>query len=222
MRVIHARLIQLGSVTQSCPTLCNLMDYSTPGFPVHNQLLELAQTHVHQVGDVIQPSHPLPSPFPAAINLSEHQGLLMNERVLRIRWPKYWSFSFRISTSNKYSGFISFKIDFFDLLVVKGTLKNLLQHHSSKVSVLPCSAFFMVQLAHLHMTTGKARALVICTFVGKLMSLLLNMLSRFLRAFLPRSKCLLISRLQSPSAVILEPKKVKSVIVSIVFPSICH
>ena len=222
MRAIHARLIQLGSVTQSCLTLCNLMDYSIPGFPVHNQLLELAQTHVHQVGDVIQPSHPLSSPFPTAISLSEHQGLLMNERVLHIRWPKCWSFSFRISPSNNYSVFISFKIDFFDLLVVKGTLKNLLQHHSSKVSVLPCSAFFMVQLSHLHMTTGKARALAIWTFVGKVMSLFLNMLSRFLRAFLPSSKCLLISRLQSPSAVILEPKKVKSVIVSIVFPSICH
>ena len=116
------------------------------------------------------------------------------------------SFNFRISPSNKYSGFISFKIDCFDLLRVQGTLKNLLQYHSSKVSVLPRSAFFMVQISHLHMTTGKARALTIWTFVGKVMSLLFNMVSRFLKAFLPRSKCLLLSRLQSPSAVILEPQ----------------
>ena len=122
---------KFSSVAQSCPYLCDPMDCSTPGFPVCHQLPELAQTHVHQVGDVIQPSHPLSSPFPTAISLSEHQGLLMNERVLHIRWPKYWSFSFSISSSNEYSGLISFRIDWLDLCAVQGTLKSLLQHHSS-------------------------------------------------------------------------------------------
>ena len=145
-----------------------------------------------------------------------------NESVLCIRWPKYWSFSFSISPSNEYSGLISFRIDWFDLLAVQGTLKSLLQYHSSKASILQCSAFFMVQLSHLYMTTGKTMALTRWTFVGKAMSLLFNMLSRLLIAFLPRSKRLLISWLQSPSAVILEPPKIKSVTVSIVSPSICR
>ena len=142
------------------------------------------------------------------------------ESALHIRWPKYWSFS--ISLYNKYSGLISFRINWFDLLVIQGTLKSLVQYHSSKASVLWHSAFFMVQLSHPYMAAGKTIALTVWTFVEKLMTLLLNMLSRLVIAFLPRSKCLFISWLQSPSSVILEPKKIKSVTVSIVFPSICH
>ena len=143
-----------------------------------------------------------------------------NESVLRIKWPKYWRFS--ISLSNEYSGLISFRIDWFDLLAVQGTLKSLLQHHSSEASVLRCSVFFMVQLSHPYMTTGKTIPLTRRTFVGKVMSLLFNMLSRFVITFGPRSKRLLISWLHSPSAVILEPGKIKSVTVSIVSPSTCH
>ena len=145
-----------------------------------------------------------------------------NESVLCIRWPKYWSFSFSISLSNEYSGLISFRIDWFDLPEVQGTLKSLLQHHSSKASVLRCSAFFMVQLLHPYITTGKTIALTRWTFVDKVMSLLFNMLSRSVTDFLPRSKHLLNSWLQSPSARILEPRKIKSPTLSIVSPSICH
>ena len=145
-----------------------------------------------------------------------------NESVLRIRWPKYWSFSFSISPSNEYSGLISFRMDWFDLLSVQGTLQSLLQHHSSKASILWHSAFFMVQLSHPYMTTGKTTALTRRTFVSKVMSLLFNMLSRLVIAFHPRSKHILISRLQSPSAVILGSKKIKSVTVSIVSHSIFH
>ena len=130
-----------------------------------------------------------------------------NESTLRVRWPKYWSFSFSISSSNEHPGLISFRMDWFDLLAVQGTLKSLLQHHSSKASILQCSAFFTVQLSHPYTTTGKTIALTRWTFVGKEISLLLNMLSRLIITFLPRSKRLLISWLQSPSAVILEPKK---------------
>ena len=147
-----------------------------PGFPVHHQLLALAQTHVHRVGDAIQPSHLLSSPSPLALNLSQHQGL-SNDSVLCIRWPKYWSFSFSISPSNEYSGLISFRTDWFDLLTVQGTLKSLLQHHSSKASILQHSAFFIVQLSHPHMTTGKTIALTRWNFVGKVIYLLFNMLS---------------------------------------------
>ena len=143
-----------------------------------------------------------------------------NKSVLHIRWPKYWSLS--ISPSNIYSGLISFKIDWFDLLAVQGTLKSLLQHYSSKASILWGSAFLMVQLSHLYMTTGKTIALSTQTFFCKLMSLLFNMLSRFVIGFLPRSKCILISCLQSPSAAVLEPQKIKSFTVSIVSPSVCH
>ena len=145
-----------------------------------------------------------------------------NESALRIRWPKYWSFSFSISPSNDYLGLISLWIDWFDLLTVQETLKSLLQHHSSKASILRCSAFFMVQLSHPYMTTGKIIALTRWTFVGKVTSLLFNMMSRVVIAFLPRSKHLLISWLQSPSAVILEPRKIKSFTVSIVSSSVCH
>ena len=143
-------------------------------------------------------------------------------QLFTIRWPKYWSFSFNISPSNEHPGLISFRMDLLHLLAVQGTLKNLFQHHSSKASILQCSAFSIVQLSHPYTTTGKTIALSRCTFVGKVMSLLFNMLSRSVITFLPRSKCLLISWLQSPSAVIIEPKKIKSVTISIVSPSICH
>ena len=155
---------------------------------MHHQLPELTQTQVHQVGDAIQPSHPLSSPSPPTFNLSHHQGFF-----LRIRWPKYWSFSFNNSPSNEYPGLISFRMDWLDLLAVQGMLKSLLQHHSSKASILWHSAFFIVQLSHPYMTTGKTIALTRWTFVGKVMSLLFNMLSRLVIDFLPRNKCLLIS-----------------------------
>ena len=145
-----------------------------------------------------------------------------NESALHIRCPKYWSFSFNISPSNEYSGLISFRIDWFDLLAVQGTLKSLLQHHSSKASILQHSAFFIVQLSHPYVTTGKTITLTRWTFVSKVMSLLFNMLSRLVIAFPPRSKHLLISWLQSPSAAILKSKKIKSHTVFIVSPSICH
>ena len=156
-----------------------------------------------------------PSIFPSIRVFSKESALL-------IRWPRYWSFSFNISPSNEHPGLISFRMDWSDLLAVQGTLKSLLQHHSSKASILQCSAFFMVQLSHPYMTIGKTIALTRWTFVVKVMSLLFNMLSRLVIAFLPRSKCLLISRLQLPAAVILEPKKIKSLTVSIVSPTICH
>ena len=197
--------VQLSSVAQSCPTLCYPMDCSTPGFSVHHQLPELAQTHVHWGGDAIQPSYPLSTPSPPAFNLSQNQ-VFSNESVLRIRWPKYWNFSFSISPSNEYSGLISSRIDWLDLLAVQGTLKSLLQHHYSKASILQCSAFFIIQVSHSCMTIGKTIGLTRWTFVGKIMSLLFNMLSRLVIAFLPRSKHLFISWLQSPSAVILETK----------------
>ena len=139
-----------------------------------------------------------------------------NESVICTRWPKYWSFSFSISPSNEYSGLISFKMDWLDLLAIQGTCKSLLQHHTSKASILQCSAFYIVQLSHPYITTGKTIALTRRTFVGKVMSLLFNMLSRLVITFLPRSKRLLISWLQSPSAVILEPRKIKSATVSTV------
>ena len=174
-----------------------------PGLPVHHQLLELTQTHVHWVGDAIQPSHPLYSPSPPAFHLSQHQGL--------VKWvssshqvAKYWSFNFNISHSNEHSGLISFRMEWLDLLAVQGTLKSLLQHHSSKVSILWHSAFFIVKLSHPYMTTGKTIALTRQTFVGKIMSLFFNILSRLVITFFLRSK------LQSPSAVILESPNIKS------------
>ena len=162
--------------------------------------------------------HPLlllPSVFPSI-------RVFSNESALHIRWPKYWSFSFSVSPSSEYSGLISCRMDCFDLLAVQGTLKSLFQHHSSKASVLWCSAFFMVQLSYPYMTTGKTTALTKRTIVGKVMSLFFNMLSRFVIAFLPRSKRLLISWLQPLSTVIFKFKKIKSVAVSTFAPSICH
>ena len=138
--------VQFSSVAQSCPTLCDPINRSMPGLPVHHQLPEFTQTHVHQVSDAIQPSHPLLSPSPPAPSPSQHQGL-SNESTLRIRWPKYWSFSFSISPSNEHSGLISFRMDWLALLADQGTLKSLLQHHSSKASILLHSAFFTVQLS---------------------------------------------------------------------------
>ena len=157
----------------------------------------------------------LPSVFPSF-------RVFSNESTLRMRWPKSWSFSFSIIPSKEYPGLISFRMDWLDLLAVQGTLKSLLQHHSSKASILRRSAFFTVQLSHPYMTTGKTIALTRWTFVDKVMSLLLNMLSRLVITFLPRSKWLLISWLQSPSAVILEPRKIKSDTVSTVSPFISH
>ena len=171
------------------------MDCSTMGLPAHQQLPRLAQTQVHQVSDAIQPSHPLrplllpPSIFPSI-------RVFSSESVLCIRWPQYWSFRFSISPSNEYSGLISFRMDWLDLLAIQWTLKSFLQHHSSKASILWHSAFFIVQLSHPYMTTGKAIALTRWTFVGKVMT------------FLPRSKRLLVSWLQSSSALILKPLKI--------------
>ena len=156
------------------------------------------------------------SPIPPSI------GVFSSESTLRMKWPKYWSFRFSINPSNEHPGLISFRIDWLDLFAGQGALKSLLQHHSSKPSILWCSAFFTVQLSHPYMTTGKTIALTRLTFVGKVMSLLLNMLSRLAITFLPRSKRLIISCLQLPSAVILEPRKIESTTVSTVSPSISH
>ena len=153
---------QFSSVTQSGPVLCDTMNCGMPGLPVHHQLPEFTQTHVHRVSDAIQPSRPLSSPYPAF-------GVFSNESVLHIRWPKYWSFS--ISPSNEYSGLISFRTDWLDLLAVQATLKSLLQHHSSKASILLRSAFFIVQLSHPYLTTGKTIALTRRTFVDKVIIL---------------------------------------------------
>jgi len=226
--------VQFSSGAQSCPILFDPTNHSTPGLPVHHQLLEFTQTHVHRVSGAIQPSHPLPSPSPPAPNPSQ-------------------SFSFSIIPSKEIPGLISFRMDWLDLLAVQRTLKSLLQHHSSKASILRHSAFFTVQHSQPYMTTGKTNSLTRWTFVGKVMSLLFNMLSGLVITFLPSSKRLLISwlqspsaeyimqnarmdkaqtgikiadrninNLQSPSAVILEPQKIKSDTVSTVSPSISH
>ena len=188
--------------------------------PITNSqsLLKLMPIELVMPSNHLNLYHPLlllPSIFPRI-------RVFSNESVLCIRWPKYWSFSFSITPSNEYSGLISFRIDCLDLLAVQGTLKSLLKHHSSKASILQCSAFFIVQLSHPNMTTGKTIALTRQTFVGKVRSLPFNILSRLVIAFLSRNKRLLISWLQSPSAVILGLKKIKCVTVCIVSPSICH
>ena len=176
------------------------MNCSTPGLPVHHQLMpiDLVMPSSHLI--LCHPRFLLPS-IPPSIRV------FSNESTLRMWWPKYWSFSFSISPSNEHPGLIAYRMDWLDLLAVQGTLKSLLQHHSSKASIFQRSAFFTVQLSHPYMTTGKTIALTRRTFVGKLTSLVFNMLSRLVISFLPRSKHLLISGLQSPSAVILEPKK---------------
>ena len=204
------------SVIKLCPILCNPMDCSLPGFPVPHHLPEFAQVHLQRIGDTIQPSHPLLPSSPSAFNVSQHQGLS--------QWVScsHQVASFSISPSKEYSGLISFNIDWFDLLTFHGTLRSLLPHHSLKASVLQSSAFFIVRLSHLYIRTRKTIALIIQTFIGKVMSLFSNTLSRFAIAFLPRSSHLLISWLRSPSAVILECKKRKSVTASTSFPPIYH
>ena len=172
-------LLSLSSVRLSRSAVSDSlpMDCGTPIFPVHHQLPEFTQTHVCWVHDGIQPSHPLSSPSPPVFNYSQYL-VSSSESVLIIRWPKYWCFSLSISPSNEYSGLISFRMDWLSLLPVHGTLKSLLQHHSSKASILQCSAFFIVQLSHSYVTTGETIALTRWTFVGKVMSLFFNMLSR--------------------------------------------
>ena len=200
--------LQFSSVAQSCPTLCDPMDWSTPASlcitnsrSLHKLMsIELVMPSNHLI--LCCPFLFLPPVFPSI-------RVFSNESALRIRWPKYWSFSFNISPSNEHPGLISFRMDCLGLLAVQGTLKSLLQHDSLKTSILQRSAFFIVQLSHPYMTTGETMTLIRWTFVGKVMSLLFNMLSRLVITFLPRSKRLLISWLQSPSAVILEPKKNK-------------
>ena len=205
--------VQFSSVAQSCLTLCNPMNCSTPGLPVHHKLLEstkpmsivLVMPSNHLI--LCRPLLLLPSIFPSI-------RVFSNDSALRIRWPKYWSFSFSISPSNEHPGLISFRMDWLDLLAVQGTLKSLLQHHSSKASIIRRSAFFTVQLSHPYMTSGEIITLTRQTIVDKVMSLLFNMLSRLVITFLPRSKRLLISWLQSPPAVMLAPRKIKSATVS--------
>ena len=200
---------QFSSVSQSCPTLGDPMDCRMPGLPIHYQLLEFTHIHVHWVSDAIPPSHSLSSYSPPTFNLSQHQGLSQwvssSHQVAKVLYLQLQHQFFQW-----ISGLISFRMDWLNLLAVQGTLKSLLQHHSSKTSILHCSAFFIVQLSHPYMTTGKTIALTRRTFVGKVMSLLFNMLSWLVITFLPRSKCLLISWLQSPSAVIFgaPPNKV--------------
>ena len=171
--VIKDLSVQFSSVAQSCLTLCDPLNCNTPGLPVHHQLPEFTQTHVHRVADAIQPSHLcrpllLLPPIPPCIRV------FSNESTLHMGWPEYWSFSFSISPPKEIPGLISFRMDWLDLPAVQGILKSLLQYHSSKASILRHSAFFTVQLSHLHMTTGKTIALIRRTFVGKIMSLLLN------------------------------------------------
>ena len=191
--------VQFSSVTQSCPTLCNRMNHSTPGLPVYHQLTSIES--VMPSSHLILGCPLLLPPIPPSIRV------FSNESTLHMRWPKYWSFSFSIIPSKEILGLIFFRMDWLDLLAVQRTLKCLFQHHSSKASILWCSALFTVQCSHPYMTTGKTIALTRRTFVGKVMYLLLNMLSKLVITFFPRSKSLLISWLQSPSAVIWEPKK---------------
>ena len=197
------------SAAKSCLTLGNPMNCSTPGSSILHYLLVFAQTHVYWVSDAIQPSSVVP--FSSCPQSFPTSGPFFSESVLHIRWPKDWSFRFSVSLSNEYSGLIFFKIDWFDLLAVQGTVKSLFQHHNLKALILRRSTISMVQLSHLYMTTGKTIALTIQTFISKGMSLLFDMLSRFVMAFLPGSKRFLISQLQSLSAVISEPEKIKSV-----------
>jgi len=223
MKIYAVVTVQLSSVQ----SLSHVRLFATPRTTAHQaslsitnsrSLLKLMSIELVMTSNHLILCHPLlllPSIFPSI-------RVFSNESVLCIRWPKYWSFSFSISPSNEYSGQISFRIDSLDPLEVQETLKSLHRHRSSKASILQCSVFYIIQLSHPHMTTGKTIALTRQTFVGKVMSLIFNMLSRLVIAFLSRSKNFLVSRLQSQSAVILESKKIKSVTVSIVSLSICH
>ena len=214
-------------VNQSVQSLSCVWLFATPQTAAHQASLSITNSwsllKLMSIDSVMPSNHLIlccllllvPSIFPSI-------RVFSNESALRIRWPKYWSFSFSITPFNEYSGMTSFRIDWLDLLAVQGTLKSLLEHHSSKASILQHSAFFIVQLSRPHMTTGKTTALTRWNFVSKVMSLLFNMLSRLVITFLPRSKHLFISWLQSPSAVILESRKIKSDTVSTVSPSICH
>ena len=209
--VQEASSVQFSWVQSLSPTLCDPTDCSTSGLPIINcqSLPKLMSI------ELVMPSNYLILCRHLLLLLSIFPSIRVfsNGSAFCIRWPKHWSFNFNISPSNEHSGLISFRVNLLDLLAVQGTLKSLLQHHSSKPSILLCSAFFIVQLSHPYMTTGKTIALTRWTFVDKVMSLLLNMLSRLVIAFLPRKKHLLISWLQSPSAVILEPKKIKEYLV---------
>ena len=198
--------IQFSSVAQSCLTLCDPMNHSNPGLPVHHHCQSLPK---HMFIESVMPSNHLILCCPLLLLSSIFPSIRVfsNESALHIRWPKYWSFSLNINPSNEQPGLISFRMDKLGLLAVQSTLKSLLQHHSSKASILLHSAIFIVQLSHPYMTSGKTIALTRWTFVDKVMSLPFNMLSRFVITFLPRSKPLSISWLQSPSAVILEPRK---------------
>ena len=211
---------QIRSVTQSCPTLCDPMNCSSQAsLSITNSRSSLRLTSIQSV---MSSSHLiLCRPLLLQLPIPPSLRVLSNESILPMRWPKYWGFSFSIIPSKEIPGLIS-RMDWLDLLAVQGTLKSLLQNHSSKASILQRSAFFTVQLSHPDMTPGKIRALTRQTFVDKVMSLLFNMLSSLVITFLPRSKRLLISWLQSPSVVILEPAKIKSDTVSTVSPSICH
>ena len=216
--IVQFSLVQLLSHVQLFVTPWTTARQASLSITNSQSLLKLMSIDKMMPSNYFILCHPLlllPSIFPSI-------RVFSNESVLLIRWPEYWSFSFSISPSNKYSGLISFRMDWLDLLTVQGTFKSLLQHHSSKASILRHSAFFIVQLSHPYMTTGKTVALTRQTFLGKVISLLFNMLSRLVMAFLPRSKHLLISWLQSPSVAILEPRKIKSLTVSTVSPSIYH
>ena len=222
--ILYCPSVQFSSVQFSCSVLSDSFQphelqkprppcpSPTPG--VHSNSCPSNWRCLPAISSSVIPFSSCPQSLPASES--------SNESTLPMRWPKYWSFSFSVSPSNDHPGLISFRMDWLDLLAVPGTLKSLLQHHSSKASLLRCPAFFTVQLSHPYMTTGKTIALSRRTFVGKVMSLLLNMLSRLVITFLPRSKRLLFSWLQSPSAVILEPRKIKSDTVSTVSPSISH
>ena len=221
-------LVQFSSVQ----SLCHVRLFGTPWTAARQASLSITNSQsllkLMSIESVMPSNHLilrsplllLPSTFPSIRVFSKESVLHIWLKVLE--WPKYWSFSFSISPSNEYSGLIPFRMDWLDLLAVQGTLETLLQHHNSKASILRCSAFFMVQLSHPHMTTGETITLTRWMFVGKVMSLLLNMLSRLVITFLPRSKRLLISWLQSPSEVIWEPQRIKSDTVYIVSPSIFH
>ena len=205
--------VQFSSVAQSCPACQASLSITNSQSPPKPMSIES-----------VMPSNRLIlwSPLLLRPSIFSSIRVFSNESALHIRWPKYWSFSFSISSSSEHPGLISFRMDWLDLLAVQGTLKSLLQHHSSKTSILLHSAFFILQLSHSYMTTGKTIALTRQTFVDQVMPLLFNMLSSLVITFLPRSKHLLISWLQSPSTVILEPPKIKSATVSTVSPSICH